>query len=428
MIGGGPSGLALAYGLQGDTLVLEKDEAVGGLCRSIQHDGGVFDIGGHSFHTPYPEAHDLVQKLRGDRLYGQQRDARVYTHGMLIPYPFQESFDQIKDPQVVRDCEEGLRNKAGDPSEASNFEDFIIRRFGQGIAEHFMLPYNRKLWACDLREISTEWTSQRVASPKGKVERFETSGGERKPLQSDTKVGYPKDGGYEEICKAFVSHVPGVGLNANVVRIDPTGKTAVTASGDGFGWQFLVSTMPLPTLVRTVAGIPDEMIEMADQLRYLSLRIEYLLTRRPLETPIQRVYVADPDIPPHKIALNHNSSDSLRARHHHAIVAEVSYSDQKPLETEQVGKKTIELLCDLGILDSPDDIIWQGRQHAKYGYPVYTHDRPALVDGIRQWLESHDIYTLGRFGDWEYINSDACIMKGLDLARELRQRYLEQRC
>ena len=68
-----------------------------------------------------------------------------------------------------------------------------------------MLPYNRKLWARDLKRISTEWTSQRVAAPKGTPERFLTSGGERKPLQSDSEVGYPPEGGYEEIYLAFLN-------------------------------------------------------------------------------------------------------------------------------------------------------------------------------------------------------------------------------
>ena len=97
MIGAGPSGLALAYGMQGDTLLLEKEATVGGLCRSIYHQGGVFDIGGHSFHTPHTEVFDLINGLLPGGLYMQERDARISTHGTLIPYPFQKFFDCIPD-------------------------------------------------------------------------------------------------------------------------------------------------------------------------------------------------------------------------------------------------------------------------------------------------------------------------------------------
>ena len=59
----------------------------------------------------------------------------------------------------------------------------------------------------------------------------------------------------------------------------------------------------------------------------------------------------------------------------------------------------------------------------KYAYPVYTHERPGLVAGIKAWLDDYDIHTIGRFGDWEYINSDKCVNKGLVRGRELRERY-----
>ena len=217
VIGAGPSGLSLAYHLQGDTLVLEKEDQVGGLCRSIHHDGGVFDIGGHSFHTPYPEVYELVHNLLDGNLCVQQRDAKVYTNGALIPYPFQKFFDRVPDPDVVRECEEGL-NQRNDTAKAQNFEEYIICKFGPGIAKHFMLPYNRKLWARDLRRMSSEWTSERVANPKGTHEKFAIEGGQRKPLQADTEVAYPSKGGYDEIYKRFVSHIPTIELKQEVVH------------------------------------------------------------------------------------------------------------------------------------------------------------------------------------------------------------------
>ena len=423
VVGGGPSGLAVAYGLQGNTLILEKDATVGGLCRSIHVDGGTFDIGGHSFHTPYPEVRDLVQDLMDGGLYMQKRDARIYTHGTLIPYPFQKFFDRIPDPEVVSACNAGLLSTNGDPTEAKNFEDYIVRKFGPGIANHFMLPYNRKLWARDIRQISCEWTSERIAAPAGKAERFETTGGKRKPLQPTTQVGYPQKGGYEEIYKSFIPHVPGLELNTPVVRIDPQARTATVKDGRQFQYEFLVSTIPLPILVRIVQGTPAEVKALANQLISMSLRVELLLVGRQLETSIQRIYVADPDIPPHKIALNHNSSAHLRRQPRHAIMAEVSLSQEKPIEVNEIAPKTIDFLCELDILDSPNDVIWQGHVDVEYAYPIYTHARPALVRGVKDWLAQYDIYTLGRFGDWEYINSDKCVMKGLTLAQQLRQQY-----
>lgn len=425
IVGAGPSGLSTAYALQGDTVVLEKESEVGGLCRSIERGGGVFDIGGHSFHTPHPEVHELVDELVEGGIYRQKREARVFSHGTILPYPFQKNFDRIPDPDVVRECEEGLREVEDEnPGAAENFEEYIMKKFGPGIAEHFMLPYNRKLWARDIRKISCEWTSERVADPKGKEEKFDTKGGKRKPLQSDTRVGYPREGGYQEFYRGFVPHVPEVRTDSPVVGIDPERRVARTANGREFEWTFLVSTMPLPELVRVVEGVPADVVEAADALEYMSLRVELLLAGRRLDTEIQRIYCADPEIPPHKIALNHNSSESLRQRPVHAIMAEVSVSDQKTVDVDRIAPDTVAFLSDLGILEGPGDIAWQGHVDVKYAYPVYTHQRPAQLSRIKAWLGERDIYTLGRFGEWKYINSDKCVHQGLELGRRLREQYL----
>ncbi len=425
IVGGGPSGLALAYELQGDTLVLEKEDQVGGLCRSITHEGGVFDIGGHSFHTPHTDVYELISELMGDGLGHVQRDARVYSHGTLIPYPFQKFYDRLPDPDVVRACEEGLQSAAArGGEEPTNFEEYIVQKFGEGIAEHFMLPYNRKLWARDISKISCEWTSERVAAPKGESENFDTSGGKRKPLQPDQKVGYPREGGFEEFFKAFEPHIPGVEVNAEVASIDPVKRIATTRDGRRFGYRFLVSTMPLPILARLVEGTPEEIIRMTDELEYMSLRVALILTRK-LETSIQRIYSADPEVPPHKIAMNHNSSESLRERPVHAIMAEVSHSPDKPVDLDSIAPKTIDFLINAGVIPSADDVLWTGYVDVKYAYPVYTHKRPGLVQGVKDWLAQHDIYSVGRFGDWAYVNSDKCVARGLELGRELREIYPE---
>ncbi len=423
IVGAGPSGLAVAYALQGSTLVLEKESRVGGLCRSIVHDGGVFDIGGHSFHTPHPEVYELVKQLLGGPFYEQQRDARVFSHGSLIPYPFQKYYDRLPLPEVVRECEEGLRRTGSDGPPPRNFEEFIVRKFGPGIAKHFMLPYNRKLWAREVSEISCEWIRERVAAPKGEAEQFSTSDGERKPLQPDTVIGYPATGGFEEIYRSFVPHIPGIELNCEVTEIRPDERLARTADGRVFRWDFLVSTIPLPLLTDMVRGAPAELRQLSRHLDYLSLRVELLLTRHPLETPIQRIYTAEREIPPHKIALNHNSSEYLRRQPHHAIMAEVSLGPGKAVEVDKIAPKTIDFLCDLRILESRRDIIWKSHVDVHFGYPVYTHERPGIVAEIKDWMSARHIYTLGRFGEWEYVNSDRCIMKGLTLGSELRERY-----
>lgn len=423
LIGAGPSCLAYAAQSKSTCIILEKESRPGGLCRSVTVDGGVFDLGGHSFHTPHNEVFEMVQSALGGGVFLQKRQATVFTHGKLIPYPFQKFFDQIPNSEVVDDCQRGLDARPAPSSvEPGNFEEFIIQKFGQGIADHFMLPYNRKLWARDIKMVSCEWTGQRVAEPKGTAneEKFRTTGGgeDRRPLQPDSTVGYPSHGGFEEIFISMAQKAGQIEYGADVTRIDPELKTVLCANGSVYPYERLISSMPLPDFLARINGVPEHLIQLALELECMSLRVEFLLVGRRLETEVQRIYCADPDIPPHKIALNHNSSDSLRAVDRHAIMAEVSVSPHKLVNPDEIAPKTIELLVKLGLLKSPDDIIWTGHEDIHYGYPVYTHRRPAIVAEIKTWLARYGIHTIGRFGEWEYINSDKCVLKGIQLAKE----------
>ena len=277
IIGAGPSGLSLANELGGDTLILEKESEVGGLCRSIEIDEGVFDIGGHSFHTPHPEVNELVSNLLDGGIFKQKREARVFTNGQLIDYPFQKHFEQISNAEIVKECEIGLDNVDNTSSNPENFEDYIIDKFGQGISKHFMLPYNKKLWARDIKSISCEWTSERVADVKGKNESFQTSSGKRKPLQSDTKVGYPQKGGFQEIFRSFENLLPNLLCNKEVSSIDISKKIARSKDGVSYKYNTLISTIPLPILVRIIEGCDEHVIKEADSLEYMSLRVALLL-------------------------------------------------------------------------------------------------------------------------------------------------------
>ncbi|HVK79078.1 MAG TPA: NAD(P)-binding protein, partial [Verrucomicrobiae bacterium] len=199
VIGAGPAGLALAHHYDGKKLILEREQDVGGLCRSIEIDGAVFDLGGHSFHTPHAEVRAFVETLMAGNWDAQKRDARVWFNGDIIPYPFQTNYQDLTDPNVVAACR---ATPGGDAAHATNFEEWIYARFGQGVAEHFMLPYNRKLWARDLKKISCEWVGERVAAPATKA-NAEMKDGKRAPLVPDSRVAYPAHGGFAEIFKTM---------------------------------------------------------------------------------------------------------------------------------------------------------------------------------------------------------------------------------
>jgi protoporphyrinogen oxidase len=125
-------------------------------------------------------------------------------------------------------------------------------------------------------------------------------------------------------------------------------------------------------------------------------------------------------VPAHKIAFNHTSSPSLRQRPTHGIICEIAYSPDKiPAPDAVLMLRTVDWLVDTKLVASARDIVETRILDIPLGYPVYTHARPAILKRIAAYLAQHDIHALGRFGRWEYINSDGCIWQAFNLARTL---------
>jgi UDP-galactopyranose mutase len=417
IIGAGPAGLGVAYASKNNSIILEKSETIGGLCRSYDIKGAVFDIGGHSFHTPHPEIRDMMEKI-GLKLYTQERKAWVYHENELIPYPFQKNYDKLSSVVIKEECANAPGNKMLADS-ASNFEDWVRLRFGTGIAKHFMLPYNRKLWARNLNRIATDWVIERIAAPKDEKQSFSETSGKRMPLQSDTTVAYPVEGGFDEIFKKIAENIHSpIETSTEVKRISIKDCT-ISYSGKETAWKTIVSTMPLPLLAALIPEFPEKIRKNISDLEAMSLHVVYLVVDEKLRGDIQRIYSAEEWFPAHKVAFNHNSSYSLQQRKCQAIMAEVSYSKDKPVTQNGLERKIIDGLCRMRILTNPDKVIHSWIETIPYAYPVYTIHRPVIVQAAKQWLEQHSIYSVGRFGSWEYKNADACLKEGMELAERL---------
>ena len=417
VVGGGPAGIAAALALGSDGLLLERGQALGGLSMSLSFAGAVFDLGGHSFHTPHPHIRELVFDALD--MFEQERDARCYHQEEWIPYPFQKHFSKLSCAETVADCANGMATIDGDIQPA-DFEEQLVARFGNGLARHFMLPYNRKLWGDDLARMDTAWTSERIPSPRGGSDQFSETCGVRTPLQETTRVAYPARGGFAEIFRALGERVHAVRLGVEVNRIDPRQRIVHAHNGDRYRYERMISTLPLPRLMASILGVPPEIMSAVMELEALGLDLILIAVDEPVQTTAQRIYSAEPQIPAHKIVINHNSSDWLRTLPAHGIVAEVSCAHVYGPIGRSLKRTIVENLVKMGILRDPSLVKEVRQLHVSHAYPVPTHQRPQIVQRAKAWLAAQDIFTLGRFGEWAYINSDEVLHRGLQLGRACR--------
>jgi UDP-galactopyranose mutase len=429
IIGAGPAGLSAAYHLNADFVILEQHAEPGGLCRSFELGGVTFDIGGHAFFTRHGYVRRLIQQTFAVPLFTQQRQAWVYSHGTYIRYPFQMHLHGLPDG-VVKECLVGLYQAAADRSDAPprNLQSWIDRSFGAGIARHFLTPYNRKLWAYPLDEISPDWTSDRIVLPDheriiaGALEAIEFTD------FANATVSYPAQGGYSGLFEGLLQPVKDRLRQAQVVSVDLHRRSVVTNTDEIVPYDCLISTMPLTHLIASVVDASECCRLAAASLRYNSLHLVNLVFDRPNISEMHRVYVADEAIPFHKLVLNSNSSATLRELPRFGIQAEVSFSSRKTVEVAGLEQWVLDSLVTMGLVEPREAPVADSMVTVEHAYPVRTPDTERARQHLLTDLAEAGVYCAGRFGEWLYINADDAIMRGLVQAQavetELKGRQL----
>jgi UDP-galactopyranose mutase len=456
IIGGGPTGLSAAYHLNADTVLLERNATVGGWCRSIQDKGFTFDYAGHIMFSNDPYVLKLYDILLGDNQHWQNREAWIYSQNVYTRYPFQGALYGLP-PEVIKDCIVGaiearygslhsvssekqcnLANvddccadgtvdvangsTIGIKRETQNFEEFIYKVWGSGIAKHFAIPYNKKLWTLPLTQMETSWLGGRVPLPDlGEIIEgaLQPVG---KPMGPNARFGYPKRGGFEALMSGFVPHIRGdIELNADVVQILPREHLVVLADGRRYHYKNLISTMPLPELVRLIGSdAPEEVQAAARGLKHISIRCVNIGIDREKVTDKHWIYYPEDSIF-HRIFVQGNASPECNAPGGFGFTCEISYSPWKPLpiDGDELIARCIEDCIKVGMMNPEDKVTTANLIDMPYAYVIYDHARAKNVATIKVWLEKYNIILAGRYSEWEYYNSDHAFLAGKKAAESI---------
>ncbi|HEY5801349.1 MAG TPA: FAD-dependent oxidoreductase, partial [Burkholderiaceae bacterium] len=455
IIGGGPTGLSAAYHLGEDTLLIEKNATVGGWCRSIVDKGFTFDYAGHIMFSNDPYVLQLYKTLLGENVHWQNREAWVYSKNVYTRYPFQGALYGLPAP-VIRECIVGaIEARYGATFEAANeecdttagvedccadgsvdlpagqaqtaakpqnFEQFIYKVWGAGIAKHFAIPYNKKIWTVPLSEMETSWLGGRVPLPD--LEEIIDGALEPvgKPMGPNARFGYPLNGGFQALVDGFLPHIKGkLELNAEVVQVSPQEHVLALADGRRFRYDQLVSTMPLPELVKLIGDFaPENVRRAAKGLQHISIRCVNLGVAREHITDKHWIYYPEDSIF-HRIFVQGNASPGCNPPGGFGLTAEISYSAYKPLPVD--GDELIQRVFDdcvkVGLLNADDRLLTANLVDMPYAYVVYDHARANNMAVLKSWLAQYDIILAGRYSEWEYYNSDHAFLAGKKAAEKV---------
>ena len=264
ILGAGLAGLSAAYHLNGEHLILERDREVGGLCKSCDINGYVFDHASHILFTRDDHIKAMFKDLLKGNLYTHARRAYIYLEDAYVRYPFEANLNALPG-DIVQECIDGVVNRK--TTEPTNFEEWIHTTFGDGIARHYMIPYNRKIWKYDLSRMNMDWIGGRVPSPSVEEMKRGAAGTLEKDYGPNAEFMYPKHGGIGALANQL-SRDLNVSTGSEVVEVKPSG-TEVTIKYRKEGEiretasERILSSIPLPELVRILHDPPEEVYKAA---------------------------------------------------------------------------------------------------------------------------------------------------------------------
>lgn len=434
IIGAGPAGLGAGYRLKElgyrNFRIYESSPHIGGLASSYRDSAGfTWDVGGHVMFSHYQYYDDLFDRLMGSDYQQNMRECWIRMFGRWIPYPFQNNIRHLP-KEITFECLAGLieAQTTRDPGKARNFKEFVDAVFGDGIAKHFMDPYNFKVWAHPLELMNKEWIGERVAViDVNRALKNVVLGKDDFAWGPNNMFKFPLYGGTGEFYRRFGPELEGhVSLSTKVVSVNPHRKEVRFDNGERTQYDILISTIPLDKLCNeTLSGV-HEVIELAtSKLRHSGGAMVGIGINQPCPSTKSWMYFPESDSPFHRVTYLSNYSPNMtpdNARYY-SLLCETSYSEFKPIDKESIVDESIRGLVNSGLISDRDrdDIVDTWYFDAPYAYPTPSVERDAILAEAIPYLESMDIYSRGRFGMWKYevSNTDHAVMQGVELVNRL---------
>ena len=434
ILGGGPTGLGAAYQLHtaGYTnwLLLEQHERAGDLSRSFRDaQGFTWDIGVHVVYSQHARFMQLLSDLLGtEGWFAHERECWIHLLRTWVPYPFQLNLRYLP-PELCAACLSGLLTAARTATTRpyQHFDDFIVSTFGEGIADLFMRPYNRKVWGYDPRELNAGWIGERVAVPDPvRVARNITLGQDDVAWGGNNQFRFPRQGGTGAIWNALAARLPAerLRLRCAAVGIDAARQLVYASDGTRHRYDTLISTLPLPELAALCGK--QAWIDAAAPLKHSSVHVVGVGLRGQPPPELHTkcwMYFPEADVPFYRVThfshfSAHNVADQATQW---SLMSEVAESPRRPVNTATLGDDVIRALCRSGMISAAEQVTHTWSHRVEYGYPTPSQERDAVLRQLLPALYEHHILSRGRFGAWLYEvgNMDHSFMQGVEAANHL---------
>jgi protoporphyrinogen oxidase len=408
IVGAGVSGLATAaFGSDRNCLILEADRAIGGYCKTVRQDGFVWDYSGHFFHFKHPEIESWLRaRMPGQQIRTVEKRSLIAYKNGFVDFPFQKNIHQLPREEFI-DCLHDLyfAAHATDTTPPANFKEMLYARLGRSIAEKFLIPYNEKLYACDLATLDQDAMGRFF--PHAQLPDIIRNMKTPDRASYNAQFTYP-EGGAIEYVKALASAVPpgALALDEPLIAVDLARKVARTPRRE-IAFSRLVSSAPLPRLL-SLCGLPHD----HDVFTWNKVLVFNLGFDRKGPRHVHWTYYPDRTLSFYRVGFYDNIFESERM----SLYVELGFPRDAVIDVPAERTRVLADLARAGVITDHQLV----SQHDVIMDPAYVHiTRASMAETsrVRSVLAAHDVHSIGRYGGWTYCSIEDNILEAQALVR-----------
>ena len=410
IVGAGVSGLAAAAAIGGDYRILEADKEIGGYCKTVRRDGFVWDYSGHFFHFKHPEIErHLRERMRDQRVLRVNKRSFIDYAGQRIDFPFQKNIHQLPKQDLI-ECLHDLYFAARESHSVSNFKEMLYARFGRGISERFLIPYNEKLYACDLAQLDVNAMGRFF--PHASLSEIIRNMREPDNSSYNQTFTYP-EGGAIEYVHALASDVDPqrIHLEETLISLDLTRHVARTSRRE-LQYRRLISSEPFSRFVPRTGLDHDASVFSWNKVLVFNLGFD-----RKGPDDVHWLYYPSRELCFYRVGFYDNIFGTDRM----SLYVELGLPAGARVDLEVQKRRVLADLRKAGLIQDHALVA----EHSVLMDPAYVHitERSnAEVARLKARLAHGDVYSIGRYGSWTYCSIEDNILEARALSQELHGR------
>jgi protoporphyrinogen oxidase len=435
IIGGGPAGLTAAYQLAKvsvPSIVLEKDSVLGGISRTAEYKGFLFDIGGHRFFTKVQVVEDMWQEVMGDEFLRRPRLSRIYYNKKFFYYPLRPAnalfgLGVWNSFLIVLSYVKAQLTRGG-PEDT--FDEWVSNRFGRRLFNIFFKTYTEKVWGIPCSEITAEWAAQRIknlsllTALRNALIKGQSTDKSKVVTTLIDSFDYPKRGPgmmWDRVAEIVDGNGGKVRRDSDVVGLNWSGdrvESVEVAHGDTIEGTHFISSMPVRELVQKLSpAVPTEVLRAAESLNYRDFLTVALIVEQPELFEDNWIYIHDPEVKVGRIQNFKNWSPYMVPESEKTCLGLEYFCFEGDglwtMPDDELIALGTEELDQLGLV-SPSDVTDGAVVRMPKAYPVYDSGYREALRIVREFLGGlENLQLVGRNGMHRYNNQDHAMLTAM---------------